>query len=197
MPSKSRRDRFFTNRQLTTMVVALSLSAAVVMLPGAVWAADQLRSVAIGDPVSGTTAEVDKGRRLVVGDGTGAMTVDGNVVARPAAPKDFWWSLKQVLGDGYCEILVTPPSGKAAVLTTLNFEVTSNPSPGMFDGYQITTGTTCGGRGVAIVMPPGLGHTTFPFEPGVTSTTGFSIRVFGEPVSWVTATGYYVPSAEL
>ena len=192
--SGTRREHFFTNRQVTTMVVALMV--AVVMLPGAVWAVDTFTNVAIQDPVSGFKAMVTNQRALKVGDGSGAVTVDGSVTARPAPVADFRSHYLVAFGHSACHPLPAPPAGRAFVLQTLNFDVNRNPSPSG-DLFQIVRGTTCAGTTVAIVTPPGIGLTTLPLDPGVVSTTGFSIRVVGEVVADVTATGYLVPSAGL
>src|SRR5947208_7709311 len=71
----------FTGRQLTAIVITLIVG--VVMLPGAVWAVDTFSNVAIEDPVSGAKASVDATHHVLVGDGSGALTVDGTVYALP------------------------------------------------------------------------------------------------------------------
>jgi hypothetical protein len=52
-----------------------------VLLPSTVWAVDTFSNVAIEDPVSGVKAHVAANNRLLVGDGSGSLTVDGNVKA--------------------------------------------------------------------------------------------------------------------
>src|SRR4051812_30278413 len=74
----------FTGRQLTVIIVAFM--AAIVMLPGVTWAVDSFSNMAIQDPVSGVKAQVDSTRRLMVGDGSGPLTVNGTVSALPAVP---------------------------------------------------------------------------------------------------------------
>ena len=69
------RPRYFTGRQVVTIVVAICLT--IVLMPTAVWAAST-SLVRITDG-SGKVAQVDEKGGLVVSDGTGAMTVDGNV----------------------------------------------------------------------------------------------------------------------
>jgi hypothetical protein len=68
----------FSGRQLTTVVIAVCTT--VVVAPGAVWAVDTFSNVAVQDPVTGTKASVDATHHLVVGDGSGALTVDGTSV---------------------------------------------------------------------------------------------------------------------
>jgi hypothetical protein len=67
-----------SGRQLTTVIIAVCTT--VVVAPGAVWAVDTFSNVAVEDPVTGTKASVDATRHLVVGDGSGALTVDGTAV---------------------------------------------------------------------------------------------------------------------
>lgn len=90
MPFRSRADEprgnRFTARQLTVITVAVA--AAVIALPVGVYAAATTSIVTIGDPTTpGNQAHVDASGRLQVGDGSGALTVDGTVrVAPPAKP---------------------------------------------------------------------------------------------------------------
>jgi hypothetical protein len=74
MPEKSSR---FTGRQLT--VVVASVAAAAVLTPTAVYAAATI--VQLSDPYSGSKARVFSGK-VAVGDGSGALTVDGAVSSK-------------------------------------------------------------------------------------------------------------------
>src|SRR3954447_17392498 len=73
----------FNGRHLTVIIVALI--AGVVALPGAVWAVDTFSNVAVQDPVSGVKASVNKSHELMVGDSSGALTVDGKISHTPPA----------------------------------------------------------------------------------------------------------------
>jgi hypothetical protein len=73
----------FSGRQLTGIIVTL---AALVMVPGTAYAVATFTNVAIQDPVTGARASVDATHHLQVGDGTGPLTVDGSLNARPSAP---------------------------------------------------------------------------------------------------------------
>jgi hypothetical protein len=72
------RPRYFTGRQVVTIVVAICLT--IVLMPTAVWAANT-SLVRITDG-NGTVAQVDSKGRLLVTDGNGAMSVDGNVAIK-------------------------------------------------------------------------------------------------------------------
>ncbi len=75
--------RRFSGAQITTMVVAVSL--AVIALPVGVMATAGTL-VNIADPTASYKARVSSTGALRVGDGSGAITVDGTVMARPAIP---------------------------------------------------------------------------------------------------------------
>jgi hypothetical protein len=97
--------RRFTGRQITTMVVAAAI--AVVAAPvGAMAATGSF--VNITDPVNAAQkARVDASGHLEVGDGSGALTVDG--ATRPMAPGAPWWSSMDV-GPADMMALVGPSS---------------------------------------------------------------------------------------
>jgi hypothetical protein len=102
--SNSRLSALFSARQLVTIVV--SVCAAIVLAPTAVYAAVTATSVHISDPTyPSREAHVTTGGKLYVGDGSGALTVDGKVKvtdgsgalsvdgtvkARPVAPAQPW-----------------------------------------------------------------------------------------------------------
>lgn len=78
----------FSGRQVVAIVVAVS--AAVVLTPTVVYAATG-SSVTITDPTHASRkAHVTVAGKLMVGDGSGALTVDGTVNARPVAPAHPW-----------------------------------------------------------------------------------------------------------
>jgi hypothetical protein len=102
------RERF-TNRQVTAMIVAVC--AAAVLAPVGVQAAtgtymnivdpvypsSKARVTAKGqlyvletDPITSTRARVSTGGKRLVGDGSGALTVDGAVRAIPTRPSKPW-----------------------------------------------------------------------------------------------------------
>jgi hypothetical protein len=72
----------FTGGQLTVMVCVV---AVVVLFPVGAWALS-FSNVAITDPGGVNQAKVDATGKLAVGDGTGPLSVDGMVNARPALP---------------------------------------------------------------------------------------------------------------
>jgi hypothetical protein len=112
----------FTGRQLTTIAVAIIIG--VVMLPSAVWAVDTFSNVAIQDPVSGAKASVDATNHLKVGDGSGALTVDGTVASRPASPSKVWSAAGSATSGTYT--ILAGPSATGIEVTSLSAISTSD-----------------------------------------------------------------------
>ena len=116
----------FSGRQLTTIIGMLLV--AVVVLPSAVWAVDTFSNVAIEDPITNDKAGVDSSNRLKVGDGSGALTVDGTVTGRPAPPSSPWarfTTLGTTLQAG-----MAGPTASAIDITNATISVSSLSSPG-------------------------------------------------------------------
>jgi hypothetical protein len=109
----------FSGRQL--MVMFCALMAAIVLLPGTVYAVDAFSNVAIQDPVTGVKAKVSTGRSLQVGDASGPLTVDGTVKGVPLPPTTVWSTDLYVPPNGSNPSLsvVTGPSLAGIELTSL------------------------------------------------------------------------------
>ncbi len=73
----------FNGRQLTTIVCVI---AATILLPVGAWASVSFSNVAITDPGGVNRATVDATGKLAVGDGSGPLTVDGTITAKPSLP---------------------------------------------------------------------------------------------------------------
>jgi hypothetical protein len=84
--------RGFSPRQVVTVVV--SVCATIVLMPTAVWAAGS-SLVRLTDG-TGKVAQVSGAGHLLVGDGSGPITVDGAVAARPVAPAQPWNTVNAV-----------------------------------------------------------------------------------------------------
>jgi hypothetical protein len=98
-----------------------------------------------------------------------------------------------------CFILATPSAGNAVVIQSLSMDFYYNPTAETTDYGALSTGTTCSADIDLISAPPGgVGHVSIPYEPGLISTTGFSIsRPGGDTYFNVTATGYEIPASSL
>ena len=73
----------FNGRQLTTIVCVI---AAAILLPVGAWASVSFSKVVITDPGGVNRAKVDATGKLEVGDGSGPLTVDGTIAAKPLLP---------------------------------------------------------------------------------------------------------------
>lgn len=192
--SKDAGTRFFTGRQVTTMVVALM--ATVVLLPSAVWAVDTFSNVAIMDPVSGVKAKVDNTRKLNVGDGAGNITVDGTVVAQAAAPSE----LRRFFGDAplqpSCRLIAAPASGKALILSTLNVDFGYNSTGTGYVGLYVGT-SPCPPVPLQYVDKAQNGVVSLDFGPGlaIPSGSGLYANHRGDFVAYVAAYGHQVPAS--
>src|SRR4051812_32613554 len=115
---REKRERFFTGRQVTTMVVAFVVGA--VLIPGAAFAVDAFQNVAVEDPVSGAKASVDASHHVLVSDGSGPMTVDGTLSGRPYLPtKPWYFNGNQSSTSSYAYAQVRGPSTVPIALTSI------------------------------------------------------------------------------
>ena len=135
--------------------------------------------VNIADPTDANRlAKVDTAGRLHVGDGGGAMTVDGTVNQRemtPTTPMRFSAGIN--IGDPDVKI-ATSPANKALVIESLSLNTYSNPTPGQAQNVQFYIGPTNHGPLAPIVAqinPPGLGLDTVNVESGIIVPSGSSL----------------------
>jgi len=134
----------FTGRQLTAIVI--SVIVGVVLLPGAVWAVDSFTNVAIQDPVSGAKASVDAKHHVLVGDGSGSLSVDGTVNTLPSTSKNPFLSQGSVsnyYSNGSVYVAISNPTSATLVvnhLTLSNSIYNANPWEVYF--YQAAGTTT-------------------------------------------------------
>lgn len=139
--------------------------------------------VNIADPTDANRlAKVDTAGRLHVGDGGGAMTVDGTVNQRemtPTTPMRFSAGIN--IGDPDVKI-ATSPANKALVIESLSLNTYSNPTPGQAQNVQFYIGPTNHGPLAPIVAqinPPGLGLDTVNVESGIIVPSGSSLYADG------------------
>jgi hypothetical protein len=149
--------------------------------------------VNIGDgTTTGRFAKVDADGKLNVGDGSGNMTIDGNV-------KDgglfTTFRAFAFVGSGGCSNVVTAPAGKALVIKDLAINAltvgTSTPY------LSLNIGSGCGGGGfVQYVDLTGRGMTNLDFDPGLIVASGQVLFVSAaDSTASILATGYVVPSS--
>jgi hypothetical protein len=180
----------FSGRQLTTMVVSLIL---VLGVPGTVWAVDTFSNVAIEDPVSGVKASVDSSKRLKVGDGSGAMTVDGTIT--DATPANL---VRIFAGAGSsCSNVYTIPAGKALILKSMTAYMHTAGSPGSDVEAIVYPAANCASALAAAAISDRAHETVFQtFGSGIGVPAGRTISTLGFNTSGtVHLYGYLVPAS--
>ncbi len=130
----------------------------------------------------------------------------GQLLTTEANPSSFFQNSDAVLSTSKLIRIATPsPSADALVVTTIHFEVGSDPTPGDFDYIEteVVTGTTCGGSKVGtythVFTPPTIGEYDISLAPGLAIPQGDSLC--GDDshnlVTEADVSGYTVPSADV
>ena len=193
MATNRDRTRFFTGRQVTTMVVALM--AAVVLTPGVVGAVDAFTNVAVQDPVTGVKAQVDNARRLLV---TGPVSATGSVIARATPLSDLRRFTSKTSGAG-CLTVAVPASGKALVLRTLNIDITWAETPSSVGLSIDPASAPCTTPYVQQAHFTDRGLIPVDFGEGLAIPSGKSLHltVYNGTGAQVAAYGYQVPASAI
>jgi hypothetical protein len=138
----------FTGAQVTVIVVTF---AVLLLFPVGAWAAFTVSHVTITDNGGVNTANVDAGHHLLVGDGTGPLTVDGTVSGRPLPPVSaFQFNNDTATGDTF--VLGPAPLSTAINLTSLTVSVPPNQNGDvqLRAVFQDGSATTCSLGGFSI-----------------------------------------------
>ena len=195
----------FTGRQLTTIIVTLIV---VVLFPLGAWAVTG-SNVFVTDATSGAHAKVDSNGNLQT------KVSSGSVNATPAAPNQQFISTVTFSDVGpKCKTLVTPPTGKAVVITTVHFQVRTydnGPNTRLGDlGHSGSSGCTSGNvalDGVSFIgnVPAaniwqGAASQELDFPSGVAVANGHTLTVSvagGPDDNWrITSFGYLVDATK-
>ena len=195
----------FTGRQLTTIIVTLIV---VVLFPLGAWAVTG-SNVFVTDATSGAHAKVDSNGNLQT------KVSSGSVNATPAAPNQQFIGTVTFSDVGpKCKTLVTPPTGKAVVITTVHFQVRTydnGPNTRLGDlGHSGSSGCTSGNvalDGVSFIgnVPStniwqGVASQELDFPSGVAVANGHTLTVSvagGPDDNWrITSFGYLVDATK-
>ena len=191
----------FTGRQLTTIIVTLIV---VLLFPLGAWAVAG-SNIFVTDATSGARAKVDGNGNLQT------KVSSGFVNATPAAPSQQHVSTVTFSDVGpKCKTLVTPPAGKAVVITSVHFQVRvydAGPNTRLGDlGHSGSNGCTGGNvtlDGVSFFgnVPQsniwqGAASQELDFPSGLAVANGHTLTVSvagGPDDNWrVTAFGYLI-----
>jgi hypothetical protein len=145
-------------------------------------------------------ADPGNASRVAKVDAAGRLQVGGLVNERPLPPTDLW-RVAAAVGGFTCQVVATPPPGKAIVVRDLSISVYDGV-PADFDGSHfigVYNNATCTGAPVWDMVPMDNGTTTVQFDPGVSVPTSqslsaidFSAGTYGFEIY---AHGYLVASA--
>jgi hypothetical protein len=131
------------------------------------------------------------------------VTPAGQLLSTTVDPSQFYQPFTAETYSGHQGILEAP-STAALVITSIRVDTFQNPTPGPTDTmlFQIEAGA-CAGTDVSpygeVISPGGIGETVLPLDPGLGIPAGDSLCVGsgGGIESYVTASGYTVPSSEV
>jgi hypothetical protein len=170
----------------------LGLVALFVALGGTALAATgQLVNIA-DKTTAANVARVDAAGKLYVGDGAGALTVDGTVAASPVPPKVSVASIGYASAAG-CSTVYSPPAGKTLVLTGLTVQV-NRSSGGTFAEVDLFKDTSCGTAFdfVTNYSAEDIIQRSRDYGPGVVLPDGFGSYAYGSS-GVISFNGYLVP----
>ena len=140
--------------------------------------------VNITDPGNAAqAAKVDATGKLNVGDGSGALTVDGTTTSREAPGSALFRGQAFAFSGGSCVPLATPPDGKALILKSIALDTFNigTPGAGILAGFYL--GAQGCERFLMDINPPGVGLINQPFEPGLGIPSGQRLWVFASGIS--------------
>jgi hypothetical protein len=155
--------------------------------------------VNIADPTTPSRiAHVDNNGRLMVGDGSGALSVDGTVNVQAAPPSSYLHQTGFGTSSNGCTVVARPPSGKAMIVRDVRVDVYQDPSPGVGQLIAIYSDSTCSTL-VGDVNPSTVGETVLPFDPGlgIAASSSLSIVAQGSVAAEVYTDGYSVPPGQV
>jgi hypothetical protein len=180
--------RFRPSPALVVAVLALLLAAG-----GGAFAA--VRST--GNPVNivdGTSAA-----NVAKVSSSGSLQVSGSVTVSQASASNYLRGAAFGLSSTACQSVLSPPSGKAMIVTEVVVDTFSDPSPGSAQAVGIWLGSGGCQQEVADVNPPTVGPAVVNFAPGLAVPAGatLSVDVRGAIQAEAFAFGYAVSSSSV
>lgn len=148
--------------------LVVALLALLFALGGGAYAAVRSTGSAVNivDPSSaGNIAKVSSG---------GSLQVTGSVTATPTSATNYLRAAAFGQTASSCHTIMTPPTGKAMIVTEVEVDAFADPSPGSGQAVGIWVG--CANE-VADVNPPTVGPYVVTFTPGLTVPAGSSLGI--------------------
>ncbi|HEX8102053.1 MAG TPA: hypothetical protein VF533_05550 [Solirubrobacteraceae bacterium] len=184
----------FRRLRVPSLPTAISLLALSIAVTGTAWAATgQLVNIADGTNAA-RLAKVSQYGSLQVGDGSGALTVDGTTTSRQALPQNFVRFSRYVQFANSCTPVITAPANRALVITDIvagmgatgaTNSIASFYTDGCSDQVQHVFGLSQ--------------HETkpVPLGPGIVIPAGKSLEIYASAGGlYASGFGYSIPAAD-
>lgn len=107
----------------------------------------------------------------------GSLQISGSVTATPTAAVNYLRGAAFGLSSTSCHAVLSPPTGKAMIVTEVVIDTFNDPTPGSGQAVGIWVGSGACSQEVADVNPPTVGAAVIPFEPGLTVPAGSTLSV--------------------
>jgi hypothetical protein len=174
--------------------LVIAILALLFALGGGAYAAVRSTGSAVNIVDGSTAANVAKV------SSSGSLQVSGSVTATAASPTNYLRGAAFGLSATACHTVLTPPTNKAMIVTSVEVDAYADPSPGSGQavGIWIGTGTSCNSE-IADVNPPTVGPYTVTFSPGLAVPAGsmLGVDVRGGVQAEAFAFGYSVSSSSV
>ena len=172
----------------------LGIVAIVIATTGTAFAATgQLVNITDGSNAA-RIAKVSQDGSLQVGDGSGALTVDGTTTSRQASPQNFVRFNRFVQFANSCTPVITAPANRALVITDITAGM------GTSGATDSVTSFYTGGCSDSVQHIFGLSqHETkpVPLGPGIVIPAGKSLEVYANVGGlYASGFGYSIPAAD-
>lgn len=144
--------------------------------------------------VDGTTAA-----NIAKVSSSGSLQVSGSVTASQASASNFLRGAAFGLSSTTCHGVLSPPSGKAMIVTEVEVDTYVDPSPGSGQAVGIWVGSGACQQEVADVNPPTVGPAVVNFSPGLAVPSGgtLSVDIRGGVQAEAYAFGYAVSASSV
>jgi hypothetical protein len=140
---------------------------------------------------------------IVGSNGKRAQVTPANQLqTAPASPGSYRSKWTPGLGNAPCTAVFAAPSKKGLIVTRMQSNTWTNPTPGAGNFVTLYRDAACTGSIATIIArinPPGIGIDRVEFEPGFALKAGKKLyaKTDGGVVTDLTMTGYLVPKGSV